>query len=116
MRWPGGSQDKLDHALTGWALNGAHKNTGCKQCHNKANSRGAPTYLGLPKTCISCHKDVHQGRFDKACTSCHNESAWKDLNLKSFNHDTAKFALKGADGSLTARFVQAEKDGVKPLM
>ena len=115
VRWPGGDPSKLDHALTGWALNGAHKNTGCKQCHNKANSRGAPTYLGLPKTCISCHKDVHQGRFDKACTSCHNESAWKDLNLKSFNHDTAKFALKGAHQTVVCAKCHQEPPKYAPL-
>ncbi|MDR3372612.1 MAG: hypothetical protein P4L98_02675 [Ancalomicrobiaceae bacterium] len=39
-----------------------------------------------------------------------------DRNLLKPGAATRVFALKGADGSLTARFVQAEKDGVKPLM
>ena len=96
VRWPGGDPSKLDHAQTGWPLNGAHKNATCNKCHNKANSRGNPTFVGLPTACVSCHKDVHQGRFDKACTSCHNESAWKEVDLKTFNHDQARFPLRGA--------------------
>ena len=95
-RWPGGSPDKLDHALTGWVLNGAHQNTACAKCHNKANGRGSPTFIGLSQNCVSCHKDVHQGRFGETCLGCHDEKTWKNLNLKTFNHDQAKFQLRGA--------------------
>jgi hypothetical protein len=96
MRWPGGDPSKLDHAQTGWPLNGAHKSTTCNKCHNKPNARGNPTYLGLSSACASCHKDVHDGRFGPTCNTCHNESDWKDLSLKSFNHDQARFPLHGA--------------------
>jgi hypothetical protein len=97
MRWPGGDPSKLDHTQTGWVLNGAHKTTPCAKCHNKVNQRGNPTYLGLSSSaCVPCHKDQHEGRFGQACLSCHNESVWKDVNLKTFNHDLARFALRGA--------------------
>jgi Domain of unknown function (DUF5666) len=39
-----------------------------------------------------------------------------DLSLLKPGATVAVFAAKAADGSLTARSVQAEKDGVKPLM
>ncbi|MDR3496720.1 MAG: hypothetical protein P4L82_19165 [Ancalomicrobiaceae bacterium] len=39
-----------------------------------------------------------------------------DRSLLKPGAATRVFALKAADGSLTARFVQAEKDGIKPLM
>ncbi|HEY8076070.1 MAG TPA: hypothetical protein VIF62_18215 [Labilithrix sp.] len=100
MRWPGGDPAKLDHALTGWALNGAHKTTQCRQCHNRANMRGAPTFLGLSSSCTPCHKDQHAGRFGTSCTNCHDEATWKNLNLKGFNHDQARFALRGAHQSV----------------
>jgi hypothetical protein len=96
MRWPGGDRNKLDHAQTGWPLNGAHATTPCAQCHTHRNARGNSTFLGLQTSCVSCHKDQHQGRFGQSCTSCHDEVAWKDLNLKTFNHDLAHFPLRGA--------------------
>jgi hypothetical protein len=96
MRWPGGDRTKLDHTLTGWALNGAHKTTPCAKCHNKINARGNPTFLGLSSACVPCHKDQHEGRFGQACLNCHSESVWKAVDLKSFNHDLARFALRGA--------------------
>lgn len=96
MRWPGGDPNKLDHTLTGWALDGAHKTTPCAKCHEKVNARGNPTFLGLSPSCVSCHKDRHEGRFGQACLNCHDESAWIALNLKAFNHDLARFALRGA--------------------
>jgi hypothetical protein len=95
MRWPGGDPSKLDHTQTGWPLNGAHKTT-CGKCHNKTNARGAATFLGLSTACTACHKDQHAGRFGVTCLSCHTENAWKEVNLKAFNHDLARFALRGA--------------------
>lgn len=100
IRWPGGDPTKLDHAQTGWTLNGAHKNASCGKCHNKANSRGAPTFLGLSTACTACHKDVHQNRFGDKCTGCHNETSWKEVNMKAFNHDLSRFPLKGAHQSV----------------
>jgi len=100
VRWPGGDRSKLDHALTGWPLDGAHKTTPCNKCHTKLNTRGAPTLLGLSRTCTSCHKDPHEGRFGAACTSCHDEVTWKNLRLQDFNHDQAKFPLHGAHATV----------------
>ncbi len=96
MRWPGGDPSKLDHAQTGWPLNGAHRTTPCSKCHNKTNARGNSTYLGLSSACTSCHKDIHDGRFGAACLNCHTEASWKDVNVKAFNHDQTRFPLRGA--------------------
>jgi hypothetical protein len=93
VRWDPG---KLDHAQTGWALAGAHQKTPCNGCHNKANARGSHTFLGLSTACTSCHKDVHDNRFGSACKSCHTEQTWKALSVASFNHDLARFILRGA--------------------
>jgi hypothetical protein len=95
-KWPGGDSSRLEHALTGWPLDGAHKTTACNKCHNKPNARGNPTFLGASSNCTSCHKDPHEGRFGSTCTSCHNEAIWRDLKLDTFNHDQARYPLKGA--------------------
>lgn len=96
LHWPGGDPSKLDHRQTGWALEGAHQKIPCNQCHNKGNSRGAHTFLGLSTACTACHKDVHDNRFGGTCTSCHDQLAWKTVNIAAFNHDLARFILRGA--------------------
>ncbi len=106
--WPGGDPSKLDHALTGWPLNGGHHAVTCNKCHNKPNARGASSYLTAQTACLSCHKDQHEGRFDKGCTSCHKETSWKDLDLKSFNHDLSHFPLHGAHQTVQCAKCHAE--------
>ena len=60
----------FDHDRTGFALRGAHVQTGCARCHTgKARPAGA---------CESCHRDPHQGRNDGGCAECHTASAWSD--------------------------------------
>lgn len=100
MRWPGGGPELLDHAQTGWPLDGAHKTTPCRKCHNNVNSRGNATFLGLPTTCTPCHKDAHESRLGNNCLGCHNVVAWTQLDLKSFNHDQARFPLRGAHATV----------------
>jgi hypothetical protein len=95
-RWPGGDKSKLDHTLAGWPLEGAHKTTACDKCHDRPNARGNPTFLGLSTACTACHKDPHAGRLGTTCGSCHDANAWSSLRLQSFNHDLARFPLRGA--------------------
>lgn len=96
VRWPGGARESLDHAQTGWPLEHAHKPVGCDKCHNRANSRGAKTYLGLSSQCASCHKEPHGGRFGTTCTNCHDDIQWSSLRLDSFDHNKARWPLRGA--------------------
>lgn len=96
IRWPGGDQNSFNHADEGWALQGKHAQQTCNKCHNRANGRGAPTFLGLTSACTTCHQDVHQGRFGGLCTQCHNENGWRDLKITNFNHELARFKLRGA--------------------
>lgn len=96
VRWPGGDPSKLDHAQTGWPLRNAHTKVACAKCHTKSNARGAHTYLGLSSACASCHKDPHENRFGLTCTNCHDDVSWKRVKLDAFDHDLARFALRGA--------------------
>jgi len=101
VRWPGGDPSKLDHAQTGWPLDGAHKTTTCNKCHgDKVNQRGAPTFIGLSRACTACHKDPHEDRFGAACTNCHDEALWTNLRLQGFNHDLARLPLRGAHATV----------------
>jgi hypothetical protein len=96
VRWPGGDPKALNHALTGWPLENAHKPVACEKCHTKPNMRGNKTYIGQSPACAACHKDQHGGRFGTTCTGCHNDVAWTALHLDNFDHNQAKFPLKGA--------------------
>jgi hypothetical protein len=95
VRWPGGAPGRLDHALTGWKLEGAHAALVCARCHDRKNARGAPTYLGLETSCGACHKDPHGGRLGVTCSSCHMTSRWVDVRLETFDHGRTAFPLRG---------------------
>lgn len=96
VRWPGTDPNRFDHAQTGFSLNGAHARTKCGECHDKRNARGAKSYLGVEKRCVSCHEDPHQKRFGERCNDCHDESSFKTLSLDGFDHDLARYPLDGA--------------------
>jgi Cytochrome c3 len=58
-----------------WPLLGAHAKTACHACH------AGPRFVGLPKTCIGCHKqdDVHRAKLGPQCATCHKPTRWGDL-------------------------------------
>ncbi len=92
-------EDKFDHTLTGFALEGKHKTIDCNQCHKqklikqKISKKSADTYLGLGSDCLSCHTDYHQGTLSGNCVSCHTMEAFSPAS--KFSHQSARFRLKG---------------------
>jgi hypothetical protein len=95
VRWPGGAAKSLDHGLTGWALLGRHRELACGSCHKARNSTGGASYLGQRSACVACHQDSHEGRYGQSCETCHSATAWNKAEVKQFNHDLARFRLKG---------------------
>lgn len=95
VRWPGKNRNRFNHNEAGWPLKGAHRKTGCDKCHDKRNSRGHKTYLGLPTKCVSCHEDPHKGDLGNKCQDCHSEVDWKKVNIAEFDHDRTKYPLRG---------------------
>lgn len=90
----------FNHAKTGFALKGVHARQECEACH-KADRIKDPeikkrkgTYLGLNKTCLSCHDDYHQGKMSANCAECHNFESFKK-SPKPFDHNKTKFPLLG---------------------
>jgi len=97
IRWPGGSRDAFDHALTGYRLDGAHRRIDdCLECHDERNRRGRRTFLGLETACASCHRDPHDGRLGNDCGGCHETSSFDRVDLDGFDHGRARFPLRGA--------------------
>jgi hypothetical protein len=102
------------HSQTRFALTSAHAAVPCTDCHklllgatagfvSKTASveppgiTASPGPLGDParqyhlkfETCTACHTDPH--RTTLSCETCHNARQWKEL--RSFDHNTTKFAL-----------------------
>ena len=99
------SEKGFDHSRTGYPLEGKHATLSCQQCHNArhvaAAERGSikmkdlnRTYLGLPRACIRCHTDEHQGRLGQDCGQCHSLNDWKTVS--QFDHSKTRYPLTGA--------------------
>lgn len=90
---------KFDHQLTGFILEGKHKEKQCADCHKPENIKDQVirkkkmTFLGLSTECLSCHKDYHQGNLPNNCINCHTFDSFK--TSKKFDHQTTKFPLRG---------------------
>ena len=105
IAWPGGSRDKFDHRLAGWALDGKHAEAKCEDCHTLkfrvgqaaalSQRKGSAGWLGLETTCASCHRsdDVHKGSLGESCDRCHDAKGWKPA--PKFDHDSSAFPLTG---------------------
>ena len=100
--WKGG-QEQFDHSKTGYALEGKHAQTKCRDCHKWKNVVKPErllalkkdlnhTFLGLNQNCLSCHNDEHRGQLAE-CRNCHGFAAWKPV--REFDHNKTDFALTG---------------------
>ncbi|MDH3593103.1 MAG: hypothetical protein OER88_14555, partial [Planctomycetota bacterium] len=110
---PGAS---FDHGKwTGFAVRGAHAQTACETCHprQKEPDRTGRTLgrshdkFGRYEGCATCHKDPHDGGFDKktlpkavegrkGCARCHTETSFRDFP-DGFDHGQwTGFLLGGA--------------------
>ena len=92
----------FDHDATDFPLADAHANLNCTACH-KTGLEESP-----PSGCGDCHafQDVHQGRLDGDCSSCHSEQAWTDP--VRFDHDLADFPLLGMHAAVACSGCHAD--------
>lgn len=95
----------FDHgALTGFALEGRHREQQCENCHAAAKIPAAArseikikdlnrSFLGLRRECTSCHKEPHGNQLGADCLRCHTPEAWKPVSR--FSHSRTTFPLTG---------------------
>jgi hypothetical protein len=98
----------FNHSVTGYALEGRHKTLDCAKCHDGRNAvKSFGEFSKIPEvTCISCHKDVHEGKFGQDCKSCHNQNSFNINNvqtLEGFNHGKTVFPLIGKHQNVDCR-------------
>jgi hypothetical protein len=89
----------FNHSLTGYALEGSHRNLDCRKCHDNrpGTTRPLREFASLDKvSCVHCHRDPHESRFGLDCASCHNQNSFKNLKAnQEFNHALTRFPLEG---------------------
>ena len=114
-------RQKFDHAgLTGFALEGKHRELMCSGCHNTAHVQTAArseiklkdlnkTFLGLGSQCTACHSDVHGGQLGPDCLHCHSQDAWKPA--AGFNHSRTGFPLTGLHQNVTCEKCHGARPG-----
>lgn len=88
----------FEHNKTKFILTGKHLNVDCNKCHEKAqrNGKDFQKFKGLNyENCTPCHKDIHQGKFDKNCQKCHSAKSFNDVNTSLFEHSKTNFKLIG---------------------
>jgi hypothetical protein len=107
VAWSEGAAERFDHRRAGWELDGKHADAKCESCHaskyrvgeaatlSKRAAASGAGWVGLERTCISCHKsdDVHEGKLAATCESCHGTQRWDDA--AKFDHDKADYRLDG---------------------
>jgi hypothetical protein len=103
--WGAPGRKGLDHAKTGFELQGRHRKVDCARCHDprlvadagvKAMLEKQPerrTLLGAPQACAACHFDEHRGQVGTDCQRCHSEEAWKPA--RGFDHARTAYRLDG---------------------
>jgi hypothetical protein len=81
---------------TRFVLRGKHIGLECAQCHKGGQPWELPPNKRLrDKGCITCHQDVHKGKFGRNCAKCHQEGGFKKIKVNGFNHDKTRFPLLG---------------------
>jgi hypothetical protein len=98
------SQQKFDHRLTGYSLEGKHVAVPCEKCHTSEHmlstikalikyKDAAKSFFGQSPNCTPCHRDTHKGQLGNECTKCHNVESWKAA--KEFDHSKTRYPLTG---------------------
>jgi hypothetical protein len=99
----------FDHARIGWPMDGKHTELDCAECHTHANvaqlPEGAQRYLGLDRSCATCHEDPHEGAFSLDCADCHVQSSFDEhVPMGHERH----LPLTGAHAEVSCRTCHAE--------
>ncbi|MEZ5988207.1 MAG: cytochrome c3 family protein [Planctomycetota bacterium] len=94
------------HAETRLPLTGKHLEAACEDCHRAPAAGGPRVFQGTPVGCDGCHKDGHDGFFDRrtlgqatdslgTCALCHRPTGFAEV--EGFDHERwTGFAVRGA--------------------
>ncbi|MEW6411737.1 MAG: hypothetical protein AB1483_04590 [Candidatus Zixiibacteriota bacterium] len=80
---------QFDHtANTGFTLEHRHANVECKSCHNVKD------FSIIDTECMSCHRDIHEGKLGPLCEKCHTTRGFEIFNIEDIHAET-NFPMMG---------------------
>lgn len=98
---------------TRYPLRGEHLGVECSKCHAQGMTWELPAKKRRIKRdidqCITCHKDVHKGKFGRDCAKCHQEEGFKKIKTQGFDHNKTRFPLAGKHADVSCN--QCHKNG-----
>ncbi len=103
-RWTGREMTFQHNRDSTFLLRGAHEDLACDKCHQpiaatSTGPSGARDHLAsaqfkpLLHTCADCHRDPHEGQFDRSCLACHTEQGFGRQNLQFVHNRDSRFKL-----------------------
>ena len=107
----------FNHSVTDFNLEGKHREINCKKCHDDQGSNFQEFKKTNNISCVTCHKDIHEGKLGKDCKSCHNQHSFllKNKNpLEKFDHNKTDYPLQGKHLLVDCRTCH-KKDLTDPL-
>ncbi len=84
---------RFDHGDTAFPLEGGHRATDCRLCHE------ALVFTNTSTECISCHTDLHNMTVGSDCARCHSVENWLVDNITELHQDEG-FPLLGAHAQI----------------
>lgn len=98
----------FEHELVGFPMDGKHLELECTECHENAELQPLPEdahrFLGLTKSCLSCHEDPHEDQLGRDCTACHVQTSFDEH--QRVGHEE-HLALVGGHAGLACRTCHA---------
>ncbi len=90
----------FNHNTTDFPLKGKHKKVDCASCHKTEGREPASVFQDYRakdfNACVTCHKDVHDGKFGTDCASCHTEDSFRSTSFQGeFDHALTGYPLIG---------------------
>lgn len=118
------------HRTARFALDGAHQQVPCVQCHLKNPAGMTPALLGSAGIvmhpafgrCLDCHHDEHGGQVagragGGECATCHTVAAWTPSTFTVADHAKVKFVLDGRHAEIACAACHgATRSGLPPLL
>jgi len=97
----------FNHELTAFSLKDSHSSLDCFECHSQGLEASSifRDLKGILETdCMSCHDDVHEGKFGLDCARCHNTISFMDLNADiDFDHSLTDYNLEGLHANVECK-------------
>lgn len=109
----------FNHSITGYVLEGKHKQIDCKKCHdNRNNPQKLFQEFNMisPIVCKSCHEDPHENKFGPDCAGCHQQNSFRISGvMERFDHQLTAFPLIGKHKNLQCKLCHRSGKMTDPI-